>query len=162
MVNRSSISRIRWPHPLSIVISSSQLPLLSVTPVWCMDTANFINVKVWVCYSLSKHNVFSMKAKESFIAVWSVEEFCLENLHAFLRLDFQKLSHFHFVHKDNAIGAGKVAEVLYCYYSRDSCEIVRKLPGMEVTKFTNRNQTFWDILPSSPRRRFRKLRPAKV
>ena len=55
--------------PVLIAISSSQSPLLSVDPVQCMDTANFINVKVRVCYSFSKHNVFSAKAKESFIIV---------------------------------------------------------------------------------------------
>ena len=63
--------------PVLITISSSQLPLLSVTPVRCKDTANFINVEVRVCYSFSKHNIFSMKAKESFI--WIIEEIRLEN-----------------------------------------------------------------------------------
>ena len=60
-------------------ISSSQSPLLSFTPVRCMDSANFINVKVRVCYSFSKHNIFSTKAIESFVVVWIVEEICLKN-----------------------------------------------------------------------------------
>ena len=41
-----------------------------------MDTAN---VEVRVCYSFSKHNVFSTKAIESFVVVWMVEETRLEN-----------------------------------------------------------------------------------
>ena len=65
--------------PVPITISSSQSPLLSVTPVQCMDTANFINVKVRVFYSFSKHNIFSMKAKESFVIVWIVKETHLDN-----------------------------------------------------------------------------------
>ena len=64
--------------PVPIAISSSQSPLLSVTPVWCMDTANFINVEIPVCYSFSKH-IFSAKARESFAIVWIIEEICLEN-----------------------------------------------------------------------------------
>ena len=43
-----------------------------------MDTANFINVKVRVCNSFLKHNIFSMKAIESFV-VWIVKETHLEN-----------------------------------------------------------------------------------
>ena len=54
-----------------------------------------------------------------------------------------------------------VAEVSYSYYSRDSREIVRKFPCLEAAKFTDRDQTFWDVLPAAPRRRFRMLRPAK-
>ena len=42
-------------------------------------------------------------------------------------------------------GVGEVAEVSYCYYSRDSREIVRKFPCMEVEKFTNHDQAFWDV-----------------
>ena len=41
----------------------------------------------------------------------------------------------------------EVAEVSYCYYSRDSREIVWKSPCLEAAKFTNRDQTFWDVLP---------------
>ena len=59
------------------MISSSQSPLLSVTPVWCMDTANFINVEFWVCYGFLKHNIFS--ARESFVVVWINEEIRLKN-----------------------------------------------------------------------------------
>ena len=78
-MNQSSI----WPRsltpPVLITISSSQSPLLSVTPVRCMDTANFINFEVRVCYSFLKHNIFRVKAKESFVVVWIIEEICLEN-----------------------------------------------------------------------------------
>ena len=88
----------------------------------------------------------------------SLKRSVLKTGNTFLHLDFQKLSHFRFVYKD----AEEVAEDSYCYYSQDSCEIVRKYPCMEVTKFTNRNGTFWDILPSSPHGRFRTLHPTKV
>ena len=64
----SIINQPRSPTPpVPIVISSSQSLLLSATPVRCMDTANFINVEVRVCYSCSKHNIFSAKVKESFV-----------------------------------------------------------------------------------------------
>ena len=52
-------------------------------------------------------------------------------------------------------------EVSYCYYSWDSREIVRKFPCMEAAKFTDRDWTFWGILPAAPHGRFRMLRPAK-
>ena len=55
----------------------------------------------------------------------------------------------------------EVAEVSYCYYSRDSREIVRKFPCLEAVKFTDRDRTFWDVLPAAPRGRFRTLHPAK-
>ena len=44
-----------------------------------MDTAYFINVEVRVCYSFSKHNIFSTEAKELFVVAWIVEEIHLEN-----------------------------------------------------------------------------------
>ena len=47
----------------------------------------------------------------------------------------------------------EVAEVSYCYYSRDSREIVRKFPCLEAAKFTDRDRTFWDVLPADPRGR---------
>ena len=55
----------------------------------------------------------------------------------------------------------EVAEVSYCYYSRDTREIVRKFPCMEAAKFTDRDLMFWDVLPVAPRRRFQMLRLAK-
>ena len=36
----------------------------------------------------------------------------------------------------------EVAKVSYCYYSRDSHEIVRKFPCLEAAKFTDRDRTF--------------------
>ena len=41
----------------------------------------------------------------------------------------------------------KVAEVSYCYNSRDSRKIVRKFPFMEAAKFTDRDRTFLDVTP---------------
>ena len=55
----------------------------------------------------------------------------------------------------------EVAEVSYCYYSWDSREIVRKFPCLEAAKFTDGDQTFWDVLPVAPCGRFRMLRSAK-
>ena len=55
----------------------------------------------------------------------------------------------------------EVAEVSYCYYPRDSREIVRKFPCLEAAQFTDRDQTFRDVLPAAPRGRFWTLRPAK-
>ena len=164
-VNSYSESIVDQPRapapPVPIAIFSSQSPLLSVTPFRCMDTANFINVKVWVCYSFLKHNVFSAKAKESFVVTWIIEEIHLENRQRVSHLDFQKLSHFRFIHKDNAKWHGGSAEVSHYYYLQDSHEIVLKFPCMEVAKFTDRDWTFWDVLPAAPRRRFQMLRLAK-
>ena len=82
-VNSCGESIVNWLRlltpPVPIAISPSQSPLLSVTPVRCMDTANFINVEFQVCYSFSKHNIFSVKARESFVVVWIIEEVRLEN-----------------------------------------------------------------------------------
>ena len=66
----------------------------------------------------------------------------LKTNNAFLQLDFQKLSHFCFIHKDNANHVEEVAKVLYCYYSQDSYEIVRKFTCMEVVKFTHLDWMF--------------------
>ena len=54
----------------------------------------------------------SLMSKSQFQS-WKRSVFKTSN--AFLRLDFQELPHFRFVHKDNANGTGKVVEVLYCY-----------------------------------------------
>ena len=75
----------------------------------------------------------------------------------FLRLDFQKLSHFRFIHKDNAKWCREVAEVSYCYYSRDSREIVLKFPCMEVAKFTDQTGRF----ACGPARTFLDAAPCK-
>ena len=144
-----AISYVNWSAAFTNSTHSDrdiffQSPLLSAAPDLCMDTADFINVEVWVCYSFSKHNIFCTKTKESFVVVWIVEEI-LKTGNAFLQLDFPKLSHFCFVHKDNANGRGEVVEVLYCYYSRDSREIVQKFPCIEVAMFSDCNQTFWDV-----------------
>ena len=48
----------------------------------------------------------------------------------------------------------EVAEVSYCYCSRDSREIVRKFSCIGAAKFTDRDGMFWDVLPAAPRRRF--------
>ena len=69
----------------------------------------------------------------------------MKTSNAFLRLDFQKLSHFRFVHKDNANGVGgssgswKSRTVIIF---QNSCEIVRKFPCMEAAKFTRHFGTF--------------------
>ena len=47
----------------------------------------------------------------------------------------------------------EVVEVSYCYYSRDSREIVQKFPCIEAAKLTDRNRTFWDVLHAAPRGR---------
>ena len=56
----------------------------------------------------------------------------------------------------------EVAEVSYCYYSQDSREIVQKFPCMEAAKFTDRDRTFWDVLPAAPCGHFRTLCPAQL
>ena len=55
----------------------------------------------------------------------------------------------------------EVAEVSYCYYSRDSREIVRKFPCLEAAKFTDHDRTFWDVLPRGPARTFSDVAPGK-
>ena len=56
----------------------------------------------------------------------------------------------------------EVAEVSYCYYSRDSREIVRKFPCLEAAKFTDRDRTFWDVLPAAPRGRCARQRVKQI
>ena len=159
-------SIVDWPRSSSplvpIAISSSQSSLLSVIPVWCMDTANFINVKVRVCYSFSKHNILSAKAKEWFVVClihWRDPSW--KPATCFFNSTFKNSLTFASYTKTMQNGVGEVAEVSYCYYSRDSHEIVWKFLCMEVVKLTDRNWAFWDVLPAAPLRRFRMLRPMK-
>ena len=122
------IGCIRQHHPVPIAISSSQSPLLSVTPVRCMDTANFLNVEVRFCYSFSKHNFFSAKAKESFVKLMSesLKRSILKTGHTFFNSTF-KNSHFCFVHKDNAKwcgrSSGSLILLLFTRFAWDCTEI---------------------------------------
>ena len=127
-----------------------------------MDTANFINVKVRVYYSFSKHNIFSTNAKESFDFVWIVEETRLEKLAThFFNSTFKNSLTFASYKKTMQMAGEEVAEVLYCYYSWNSHAIVQKFPCIEAANFTDHNRTFCDILPAALRGHFRTLHPAK-
>ena len=147
----SIVDRPRLPTPpVPIAISSSESPLLSFTPVRWMDTANFINVKVRVCYSFSKHNIFSTKAIESFIIVWyrrrdPSRKPATRSFDSTFKISLTFASNT----KTTQMAREEVAEVSYCYYSRDSREIVRKFPCLEAAKFTDRDRTFWDVLPAA-------------
>ena len=157
----SIVDRPRSPTPpVPIAISSSESPLLSFTPVRWMNTANFINIKVRVCYSFSKHNIFSTKAIESFIIVWYRRRDPVSKTgNAFLRLDFQKLSHFCFEHKDNANGAGgssrSLVLLLFTRFSRDcteiflfgSSEVYRSQPDVLGRSARGPARTFSDVAP---------------
>ena len=159
----SIIDRPRLPTPpVPIAISSSESPLLSFAPVRWMDTANFINVKAGVCYSFSKHNIFSTKAIESFIVVWyRRRDLSRKPATCFFDSTFKNSLTLASNTKTMQMAREEVAEVSYCYYSRDSREIIRKFPCLEAAKFTDRDRTFWDVLPAAPRGRFRTLCPAK-
>ena len=148
--------------PVPIAIPLSWSPLLSFTPVWCMDTANFINTEVWVCFSFSKHNIFSTKAIESFVVVWYLRrDPSVKPATRFFDSTLKNSLTFALNTKTMQMAREEVAKVLYCYYSRDSREIVWKFPCLEAAKFTDRDWTFWDVLPAALRVRFRTLRPAK-
>ena len=159
----SIVDRPRSPTPpVPIAISSSDSPLLSFSPFPWMDTANFINVEVRVCYSFSKHNIFSTKAIELFIIVWyRRRDPSRKPATRFFDSTFKNSLTFASNTKTMQMAREEVAEVSYCYYSRDSREIVRKFPCLEAAKFTDRDRTFWDVLPAAPRGRFQMLRPAK-
>ena len=148
--------------PVPIAIFSSESPLLSFAPVRWMDTSNFINVEVRVCYSFSKHNIFSTKARESFIVVWyRRRDPSRKPATRFFDSTFKNSLTFASNTKTMQMTREEVAEVSYCYYSRDSLVIVRKFPCLEAAKFTDRDRMFWDVLPADPRGRFWTLRPAK-
>ena len=148
--------------PVPIVISSSRSPLLSFTQVQCMDTANFINVEVRVCYSFSKHNIFSTKAIESFVVAWyRRRDPSRKPAMRFFDSTIKNSLTFASNTKTMQMARDEVAEVSYCYYLWDSCEIVQKFPCLEAVKFTDRDRTFWDVLPLAPRRRFWTLCAAK-
>ena len=153
------------PHsstpPVPIAISSPQSPLLSFTPVRCMDSANFINVEVRVCYSFLKHNIFSTKAIEAFVVWYHRRDPSRKPAMCFFNSTLENSLTFALNTKTMQMAREEVAEVSYCYYSRDSSEIVQKFPCLEAAKFTDHNRTFWDVLPSAPHWRFRTLRPAK-
>ena len=126
----SIVDRPRSPTPpVPIAISLSESPLLSFTPVRCMDTANFINVEVQVCYSFSKHDIFSMKATESFVADWyRRRDPSRKPATRFFDSTFKNSLTFASNTKTMQMAWEEVAEVSYCYYSRDSREIVWKFP----------------------------------
>ena len=156
-------SIVDWPGsptpPVPIAVSSSKSPLLSFTSVRCMDSSNFINIEVWVCYSFSKHSIFSTKAIESFVVVWyRWRDPSRKPATRFFDSTLKNSLTFALNTKTMQMAREEVAEVSYCYYSR---EIVRKFPCLEAAKFTDRDRTFWDVLPMAPRRRFWTLRPAK-
>ena len=124
--------------PVPITISSSRSPLLSFTPVQCMDTANFINVEVRVCYSFSKHNILSTKAIESFVVVWyRRRDPSRKPATRFFDLTLKNSLTFASDTKTMQMAWEEVAEVSFCYYSRDSCEILWKFPCLEAVKFTD-------------------------
>ena len=150
------------PTPsVPITISSSHSPLLSITPVRYMDTANFINIEFRVCYSFLKNNIFSVKARESFVVVQMIEEILLENRQRVSSTRLSKTLTFASYTKTMQNGVGEVAEVSYYYYSRDSHEIVQKFLCMKVAKFSDWDQMFWDVLPTAPCGCFWMLHPAK-
>ena len=78
---------------------------------------------------------------------------------AFLRLDFQKLSHFRFEHKDNANGAGgssgSLVLLLFTRFSRDcteislfgSSEVYRSRPDVLGRSACGPARTFSDVAP---------------
>ena len=161
--SESIVDRLHSPTPpIPIAISLSESPLLSFTPVRWMDTANFINAEVRVCYSFSKHNIFSTKTIESFIIVWyRRRDPSRKPATRFFNSTFKNSLTFALNTKTMQMAREEVAEVSYCDYSQDSREIVRKFPCLEAAKFTDRDRTFWDVLPAAPRGCFRTLRPAK-
>ena len=144
------------PHlptpPVSIAISSSQSPLLSVTPVRRMDTANFINVEVRVYFSFLKHNIFSTKAIESFVRKLATR---------FFNSAFKNSLTLALYTKTMQMAREEVAEVSYCYYSWDSRKIVRKCPCMEAVKFTDRDWTFLGGFTRGPAWTFSDVAPGK-
>ena len=119
-----------------------------------MDAANFINAEVRVCYIFLKHTIFSTKATESFIFVWIIEETRLENRQTgFFDSTLNNSLTFASNTTTMQMAREEVAEVSYCYYSRDSREIVQKFPCMEAAKFTDHDRTFWDVLPAALHKR---------
>ena len=92
-----------------------------------MDTANSIHVEVRVCYSFSKHNIFSTKAIESFIAVWyRRRDLSRKPATRFFNSTFKNCL-FRFEHKDNANGAEgssrSLVLLLFTRFSQDCTEI---------------------------------------
>ena len=131
MVNQLLIGRIRRLHLL-----------LSVTPVWCMDTANFINVEVRVYYSFSKHSIFRAKPKNHLLLSESLKSSSWKSAACFFYSTLKNSLTFASYIKTMQNGLGEVVKVLYCYYSWDSREIVLKFPCMEEAKFHDCNRTF--------------------
>ena len=128
------------PTPsVPIVISSSQSPLLSITPVRCMDTANFINVKVPSMLQLLEAQYESQRIIHC-LNHW--RDLSWKPSTRFFDSTFKNSLTFASYTKTMQNGVGEVAKVSYCYYSRDSYEIVQKFPCMEVAKFTDHDQTF--------------------
>ena len=88
----------------------------------------------------------------------SLKRSILKTGNMFLWLDFQKLSHFRFIHKDNAKwcggSSGSLVLLLFTRFSWDCVEI-SMYGSSEVYR------SWPDVLPAALRGRFWTLRPAK-
>ena len=152
-VRRLHLSRSRYVHP------NYHCCQLLQSNVWTLLTSLMSKSE---SATASRSTIsLAWKAKNLSLLCESLKRSVLKTGNALLRLEFHKLSHFHFIHKDNAKGAGEVAKVSYCYYSWDSHEIVQKFPCMEEAKFTSCDRMFLDVLPTSLHERFWTLCPAK-
>ena len=141
-VRRLHLFRSRYLHP------NHHCCQLLQSDVWTLLTSLVSNSE---CATASLSIISSAWKPENHLSSSeSLKRSVLKTSNAFFGLDFQELSHFRFVHKDNAKWWGEVTEVLYYYYLWDSREIVQKFLCMEVVKFTDRDRAFWDVQPAAP------------
>ena len=124
------------PVPIAISSSNHHCCQIIQSDVWTLLTSLTLKSE---SATASRSTISSARKPKNCSSSESLKRCVSKTSNAFLLLDFQKLSHFRFVHKDNA--------KWHCYCSRDSREIVQKFPCMERAKFTNRDRMFWDVLP---------------
>ena len=123
---------------------------------------NFINVEVRVCYSFSKHNIFSTKAIELFIIVWyRWRDPSRKPATRFFDSTLKNSLTFASNTKTVQMAREEVAEVSYCYYSRDSREIVRKFPCLGSSEVYRSRPDILGRSARGPARMFSDVAPGK-
>ena len=159
-MNRSSTGRVRRLHPFrsrylrpnhhcSHLLQSNEWTLLtSLTSKSESAKASQAQYLQYESHRIVHHCLISSKRPVS------------KTGNAFLRLDFKKLSHFRFEHKDNANGAGgssgSLVLLLFTRFSRDcteislfgSSEVYPSRPDVLGRSARGPARTFSDVAPS--------------
>ena len=153
-MNRSSISRVRRLHPFRsrYLHPNHHCCQLLQSDVWTLLTSLTLKSESAIA---SRSTISSARKPKNRLSLSeSLKRSVLKTGNAFLRLNFQKVSHFRFEHKDNAKWRRSIVILLFMRFSWDCTEI--SVYG------TSKVYRSWpDVLPTTPCGCFKTLHPAK-